>query len=65
MQPFFAILLIIIGVVALITPFTPGSWLALIGLGMMLKKTPQEVLEMLKDKLKSIRSLFKRRNKDE
>lgn len=65
MQPFFAILLIIIGVVALITPFTPGSWLALIGLSMMLKKTPQEVLEMLKDKLKSIRSLFKRRNKDE
>lgn len=50
MQPFFAILLIIIGVVALITPFTPGSWLALIGLSMMLKKTPQEVLEMLKEK---------------
>jgi hypothetical protein len=55
MQPFFAILLIIIGVVALITPFTPGSWLALIGLGMMLKKTPQEVLEMLKEKLKYFR----------
>ena len=55
MQPFFAILIIIIGVVALITPFTPGSWLALIGLSMMLKKTPQEVLEMLKDKLKYFR----------
>jgi hypothetical protein len=46
----FAILLIVIGVFALITPFTPGSWLALIGWGILLDKSPQEVWEMIKDK---------------
>lgn len=29
------ILLMILGVVALLTPFTPGSWLALIGLELL------------------------------
>ena len=29
------VILIIIGFVALVTPFTPGSWLALIGLQMV------------------------------
>jgi uncharacterized protein YqgC (DUF456 family) len=29
------VILIIIGLVALVTPFTPGSWLALIGLEML------------------------------
>ncbi len=60
MQPFFAILLIIIGVIALITPFTPGSWLGLIGLGMLLQKTPQEVLLMLKEKGKKLLRFFRR-----
>jgi hypothetical protein len=46
----FAILLIVIGFFALITPFTPGSWLALIGLGILLDKSPQEVWTMIKDK---------------
>jgi len=29
------IVLIVIGVLALLTPFTPGSWLAFVGLGML------------------------------
>ena len=29
------VILIIIGLVALVTPFTPGSWLALIGLELL------------------------------
>lgn len=29
------IILIVLGVLALITPFTPGGWLAFIGLGLL------------------------------
>ena len=29
------VVLIILGVLALLTPFTPGSWLAFIGLGLL------------------------------
>jgi len=61
MQQVLAIILICIGVIALVTPFTPGSWLALIGLGMLLRKTPQEVLEMIKEKLKTWRGRFRRK----
>ena len=61
MQQVFAIFLICIGVIALVTPFTPGSWLALIGLGILLKKTPHEVLEMIKEKLKTWRDRFRRK----
>jgi hypothetical protein len=51
----FAIFLIVIGVFALITPFTPGSWLALIGLGILLDKSPEEVWIMIKEKISSFR----------
>jgi hypothetical protein len=42
-------------VFALITPFTPGSWLALIGLGILLDKSPEEVWIMIKEKISSFR----------
>jgi len=29
------VILVIVGLIALVTPFTPGSWLALIGLEML------------------------------
>ncbi len=39
-------ILIIIGVLALITPFTPGSWLIFVGLGLLgIKLAFQEKLE--------------------
>jgi hypothetical protein len=56
----FALLLVLIGFFALITPFTPGSWLALIGLGILLDKSPAEVLDMIKQRLAKMRSRFKK-----
>lgn len=38
-----AILLILIGIIALFTPLTPGSWLIPIGIGMLLGKSQKEV----------------------
>lgn len=35
MKKVFGVLLIILGVIALVTPFTPGSWLVFVGLGML------------------------------
>lgn len=45
-----ALVLIVIGILALITPFTPGSWLALIGLGILLGKSPKETWVYLIEK---------------
>lgn len=42
-----ALLLIVIGLFALLTPFTPGSWLALIGLLMLGVPLPRRVRERL------------------
>ena len=47
---FLGVTLTIVGFIALVTPFTPGSWLMLIGLGILLDKTPAEVLALLKEK---------------
>ena len=47
-----AILLMVVGFVALVTPLTPGAWLGLIGLGMWLGKSPSETLAILKEKCK-------------
>lgn len=41
--------LIFIGLTALVTPFTPGSWLALIGLEMI--GVRHSLLDRLKEKL--------------
>lgn len=35
MKKFWGIVLILLGVLALLTPFTPGSWLAFIGLSIL------------------------------
>jgi hypothetical protein len=43
--------LIFIGLTALVTPFTPGSWLALIGLEMI--GVRHSVFDRLKDRLHS------------
>ncbi len=57
----FAIALVAIGFFALITPFTPGSWLALIGLGILWDKSPKEVLELLKVKAAHLMKWFKKK----
>jgi hypothetical protein len=45
-----AIILMVVGFVALVTPLTPGAWLGLVGLGMWLGKSPSETLSLLKRK---------------
>lgn len=65
------ILLMILGVLALLTPFTPGSWLALIGLEILglrlvlqrklLSLLPQKYRRKVKDMLES--RMKKRRTK--
>ena len=47
-----AVALIVVGVAALLTPFTPGSWLALVGAGMVVGKSPDTVFATLKKILK-------------
>jgi len=42
-----ALMLIVVGLTALLTPFTPGSWLALIGLLMLGVPMPQWVRSRL------------------
>jgi hypothetical protein len=66
------VILIIVGLVALLTPFTPGSWLALIGMELLgirqwafrtfLNDRQRAAAEKFMDKLKS---KFKRQHKDE
>lgn len=40
-----AIALIFVGMFALITPFTPGSWLSVIGVGMLAGKNPDDMFK--------------------
>jgi len=48
-----AVVLILYGVIALLTPFTPGSWLILIGLFMIFgrEKTLNKIHQILGDKI--------------
>jgi hypothetical protein len=61
------VVLIILGVAALLTPFTPGSWVALIGLEylglrvLLQRKLMSLVPTKYRDKM---RKLFKRRKKN-
>ncbi len=65
------VILIIIGLVALLTPFTPGSWLALIGMELLgirkwvfrkfLNDKQRAAAEKFMDKLKS---RFKKKTSD-
>lgn len=50
------VILILFGLFALVTPFTPGAWIGLIGLelvglGFLIPKKVRTYLETLKDKL--------------
>jgi hypothetical protein len=45
-----AILLMVVGFLALVTPLTPGAWLGLVGLGMWLGKSPSETWTFLNEK---------------
>ena len=66
------VILILYGIFALLTPFTPGSWLALIGMEMLgirqfifrkfLNDKQREAAEKFMDKIKS---KFRRQHKDE
>jgi len=61
------VVLIILGVVALFTPFTPGSWLALIGLEYLGLRVllQRKLLSLLPAKYRSkVRKLFKKRAQD-
>ena len=59
--------LIILGLAALFTPFTPGSWLALIGLEYLGLRVlfQRKLLSLLPEKYRDkLRKLFKRRGTD-
>jgi hypothetical protein len=60
------ILLILIGVLALLTPLTPGSWLALIGLEILGLRIllERKLISILPHKYRrKVRDLFKRKVK--
>jgi hypothetical protein len=60
------VFLVIVGVLALITPLTPGSWLALIGLEILGLRIllERKLISMLPQKYRSkIRNLLKRKVK--
>ncbi len=42
-----AFALIGIGLFALMTPFTPGSWLSVVGVGMLVRKSPKKMFRKL------------------
>lgn len=51
------VIFIILGLLALVTPFTPGSWLALIGLellgmGFLIPRKVRTALQKIKDKIR-------------
>jgi hypothetical protein len=46
-----AVALIAVGLFALITPFTPGSWLTVIGAGMLVNKNPTRLIKKAKRRL--------------
>jgi hypothetical protein len=46
-----AVALIVVGLFALVTPFTPGSWLTIVGAGMLLNKKPTKIFGKTKKKL--------------
>lgn len=55
------IFLIILGLIALVTPFTPGSWLAFIGLELLgIRIVAQEKTEEFLGKIKTFFSKFKK-----
>ena len=60
------VLLILIGVLALLTPLTPGSWLALIGLEILGLRIllERKIISLVPHKYRrKVRSLFKRKVK--
>ena len=60
------IVLIVLGVLALLTPLTPGSWLALIGLEILGLRIllERKIISLLPHKYRrKVRNLFKRKVK--
>jgi drug/metabolite transporter (DMT)-like permease len=60
------IFLVLIGVLALVTPLTPGSWLALIGLELLGLRIllERKLISILPPKYRQkVRDLFKRKSK--
>ncbi len=52
-----AMALIFVGLFALVTPFTPGSWLGVVGVGMLVGKSPKRMVRSLKKRLPGQRSV--------
>lgn len=46
-----AMALIFVGLFALVTPFTPGSWLGVVGVGMLVGKSPKHMVRSIRGKL--------------
>ena len=62
----FGVLLIVLGVLALLTPLTPGSWLALIGLEILGLRIllERKIISIVPHKYRrKVRNLFKRKMK--
>jgi len=62
----FGVLLIVLGVLALLTPLTPGSWLALIGLELLGLRIllERKIISIIPHKYRrKVRNLFKRKMK--
>ena len=62
----FGVLLIILGVLALLTPLTPGSWLALIGLEILGLRIllERKIISIVPHKYRrKVRNFFKRKVK--
>ena len=56
-----AIALIFIGLFALVTPFTPGSWLSIVGVGMLAGKSPDDMMHAVKKRLPKKKTNKRRR----
>lgn len=55
-----AMALIFVGLFALVTPFTPGSWLGIVGVGMLAGKSPARMMRSVKKSLPRRKTASKR-----
>lgn len=53
-----AIALTCFGLFALVTPFTPGAWLGIVGIGMLQGKDPGHMMNQIKSKMSKLKRRF-------
>jgi len=56
-----AMALIVVGLFSLVTPFAPGSWLSVVGVGMLVAKSPKRMVKTLKKKMRGREAVAYRR----